>query len=39
MFQSELKNYIDPKGSNFVENEARHMLSESDADNDNKVLY
>lgn len=34
---SELKDYIDPKGANFVENEARHMLSESDADHDNKL--
>jgi len=34
---SELKAYIDPQGSNFVENEARHMLSESDDNHDNKL--
>ena len=33
----EIKNYLDPRGKNFVTNEARHMMHEADTNND-KVL-
>lgn len=34
---NEIKEYLNPRGVNFVTNEARHMMHEADANNDNKL--